>query len=146
MYDRILIPTDGSDCATAAVEHALTVADRFDATVHILYVVETDLVGHSAPALDPDSLRDALRNQGETATATIEERAADRGLESVTSIVEGVPEDTILDYVGDEDIDLVVMGTHGRRGLDRYLVGSVTERIVRRADVPVLAIHGEDES
>jgi nucleotide-binding universal stress UspA family protein len=144
MYERILVPTDGSGCAEAAVDHALAVAERFDAAIHALYVVEADVVGHSAPAVDPETVRTALRTEGEAATGAIRERATDRGLDADAAVVEGIPEDAILEYVDDEGIDLVVMGTHGRRGLDRYLVGSVTERIVRRTDVPVLVVRDEE--
>ncbi|MEF8855936.1 MAG: universal stress protein [Haloplanus sp.] len=143
MYDRILVPTDGSDPAAAAVDHALTIADRFDATVHALYVVDIDGIAHEAPGLGLDALRDTLRSEGETATAAVEERAEERGVAVRQSVIEGLAEDAIVDYADDEGIDLIVMGTHGRRGLDRYLVGSVTERVVRRTDVPTLVVRGD---
>lgn len=140
MYDRILVPTDGSDPALAATDHALTIGERFDATVHALYVVDIDGIAHEAPGLGLDALRDALRSEGEAATATVAERAEERGIAVRQSVVEGVAEDAVVDYADDEGIDLIVMGTHGRRGLDRYLVGSVTERVVRRTDVPTLVV------
>jgi nucleotide-binding universal stress UspA family protein len=140
MYDRILVPTDGSDPALAATDHALTIAERFDATVHALYVVDIDGIAHEAPGLGLDALRDALRSEGEGATATVAERAEERGIAVRQSVVEGVAEDAVVDYADDEGIGLIVMGTHGRRGLDRYLVGSVTERVVRRTDVPTLVV------
>jgi len=143
MYDRILVPTDGSGPATAATKHALTIADRFDATVHALYVVDTDGIAHEAPGLGLDALRGALRDEGEAATDAAAERAAERGVDATTAIAEGIAEDTIVAYADEEGIDLIVMGTHGRRGLDRYLVGSVTERVVRRTDVPTLVVRGE---
>jgi nucleotide-binding universal stress UspA family protein len=140
MYDRILVPTDGSDPALTATDHALTIAERFDATVHALYVVDIDGIAHEAPGLGLDALRDALRSEGEGATAAVAERAEERGIAVRQSVVEGVAEDAVVDYADDEGIDLIVMGTHGRRGLDRYLVGSVTERVVRRTDVPTLVV------
>jgi len=143
MYDRILVPTDGSDPAAAATEHALSIADRFDATVHALYVVDTDGIAHEAPGLGLDALRDALEAEGEEATTAVVERATARGVDVTQSVVEGLAEDAIVDYAESEGIDLIVMGTHGRRGLDRYLVGSVTERVVRRTDVPTLVVRGD---
>jgi nucleotide-binding universal stress UspA family protein len=143
MYDRILVPTDGSDPAVAAAEHALAIAERFDATVHALYVVDTDGIAHEAPELGLDALRDALRREGEQATGTVEERANERGVDVTRAVVEGIAEDTIVEYADDRGIDVVVMGTHGRHGVDRYLVGSVTERVVRRTDVPTLVVRGE---
>jgi nucleotide-binding universal stress UspA family protein len=142
MYDRILVPTDGSDPASAATEHALTIADRFGATVHALYVVDVDGIAHEAPGLGLDALRDALRAEGETATNAVVDRAEDRGVGVRESVVDGVAEDAIVDYADDNGIDLIVMGTHGRRGLDRYLVGSVTERVVRRTELPTLVVRG----
>jgi len=143
MYDRILVPTDGSGPATAATEHALTLADRFDATVHALYVVDTGGLAHEAPGIGLDTLRDALREEGEAATGTVADRGAERSVDVTESVAEGVAEDTIVDYADEHGIDLIVMGTHGRSGLDRYLVGSVTERVVRRTDVPTLVVRGD---
>lgn len=142
MYDRILVPTDGSDPASAATEHALAVAERFGATVDALYVADVDGIAHEAPGLGLEALRDALRTEGETATTAVVERAEERGVDVTNSVVEGVAEDAIVDYASDEGVDLIVMGTHGRRGLDRYLVGSVTERVVRRTEVPTLVVRG----
>jgi nucleotide-binding universal stress UspA family protein len=143
MYDRVLVPTDGSDPAAAATEHALTIAERFDATVHALYVVDVDGIAHEAPGLGLDALRDALREEGEAATAAVAERAADRGVDVTEAVIDGLAEDAIVDYAEGNGIDLIVMGTHGRRGVERYVVGSVTERVVRATDVPTLVVRGE---
>jgi nucleotide-binding universal stress UspA family protein len=138
-YDRVLIPTDGSDVAAAAVEHGVAIAERYDATVHALSVVDT-----SSFASDYDAgaglsgVIDALTADCERAVEAVEERCADRGVEVVTDVVQGTPYRTIRDYVEEEDVELVTMGTHGRTGLERLLLGSVTERVVRTSDVPVL--------
>jgi nucleotide-binding universal stress UspA family protein len=145
MYDHVLVPTDGSDPAAAATEHALAVAERFDATVHALYVVDVDGIAHEAPGLGLDALRDALREEGAAATAAVAERAVDRGVDVTEAVMEGLAEDTIVDYAEGNGIDLIVMGTHGRRGVERYVVGSVTERVVRATDVPTLVVRGEWE-
>jgi len=145
MYDHVLVPTDGSDPAAAATEHALAVAERFDATVHALYVVDVDGIAHEAPGLGLDALRDALREEGEAATAAVAERTADRGVDVTEAVIEGLAEDAIVDYAEENDVDLIVMGTHGRRGVERYVVGSVTERVVRATDVPTLVVRGEWE-
>ncbi|WP_251343916.1 universal stress protein [Haloplanus halophilus] len=144
MYDAILLPTDGSEPAAAAVEHALGVAERFGATLHLLYVVETDDLSHAAPELAIEELRETLRSEGESVLDDAAARATDRGVEATTAVVEGTAEDAILKYAAENGIDLLVMGTHGRGGLERYLVGSVTERVVRRAEVPVLVVGGSE--
>jgi len=142
MYDDVLVPTDGSTAAATALEHALGVAERFDATVHGLYVVETDALAHEAPTLSLDDLRETLREEGESILDNLRSQASDRSLTVTTSTVEDVPEDAIVAYAAANGIDLVVMGTHGRHGAEPYPVGSVTGRVVRQVDVPVLVVGG----
>ncbi|WP_435066391.1 universal stress protein [Halobaculum sp. EA56] len=144
MYDRILVPTDGSPAADAAVEHAVTLADRFEATLHALYVV--DSTAYSALEAGTDLVSDALEEEGREAVSRIAEAADDEDLPVIEAVVSGTAYRSILEYADEEGIDMIVMGTHGRRGLDRYLLGSVTERVVRSADQPVLTVrHAEEE-
>lgn len=140
MYRRILLPTDGSPGTDRAVDHALELAGAFDATLYVLYVVDTDVL-----PLDSHSrhLLDYLHEEGGLAIDRITERAEDRGIGPVTGEVrEGTPHEEILRYAADNDADLIVMGTHGRRGLDRLLLGSTTDRVIRLSTVPVLAVRG----
>jgi nucleotide-binding universal stress UspA family protein len=145
MYDRILVPTDGSDCADRAVEHAIDIAGQYDAELHVLSVVDTRDVSHSAPAISPDQVQQTLRDRAESVVEEVAERAEAAGVDAVTAVEPGVPDDAVVEYAADEDCDLIVMGTHGRTGLERYLLGSVTERTVRRSSVPVLTVRGTDE-
>ncbi|AQL44367.1 universal stress protein UspA [Halorientalis sp. IM1011] len=140
MYDSILVPTDGSDTAQAAVDHAIDHAKRYDATLHTLYVVEEPPIDEG----DAPEVLDAIESTGERAIQDVIDaaRAADVGTVE-GSVAEGAPYRAILEYVDQNDIDLVVMGTHGRTGLDRYLLGSVTEKVVRSAPVPVLTVGTE---
>jgi nucleotide-binding universal stress UspA family protein len=138
MYDDVLVPTDGSDGAKAALEHGIAIASKWDATLHTLYVVDTRLA-RSGPLLE------TLRNEGRQAIREIEVSGTQAGLSVVTEIVEGSPFEEILDYVTEYSIDMVIMGTHGRTGLDRIVMGSVAERVVRRSPVPVLTIRGEGQ-
>ena len=145
MYDDILVPTDGSAAADAAVEHAVTLAEQFEATLHALYVV--DATAYSSLEAGSQMVAEALEEEGEAAVDRITAAAGDAGLPVVESVVSGTAYRSILEYAGEEDIDLITMGTHGRRGLDRYLLGSVTERVVRSADQPVLTVrYHEDEA
>ncbi|WP_277555407.1 universal stress protein [Halobaculum limi] len=143
MYERILVPTDGSPAAAAAVDHAVALADQFDATIHALYVV--DATAYSAVEAGTDIVAAALEREGEGAVAAIREAADDRELPVVESVVSGRAFSSIIEYADENDVDLIVMGTHGRRGLDRYLLGSVTERVVRSANQPVLTVRYEDD-
>ncbi len=143
MYDDILVPTDGSPASDAAIERAIDLAKRYDARLHALYVV--DGAAYSTLEAGSEIVIEALQSEGEDATKRVEEAAADAGVECVATVTTGTAYRSITDYVGDNEIDMVVMGTHGRTGLDRYLLGSVTERVVRTSDVPVLTVRQPPE-
>lgn len=140
-YDRILIPTDGSEAATAALEHGLAIAEQYDATIHALSVIDIGslAVGYDGGAGLPTVI-EAFEEGCEQAVGDVAARCEARDIDVVTDVVQGSPYRTIRDYVDDRDIDFVTMGTHGRTGLDRYLIGSVAERTVRTSDVPVLTV------
>ena len=138
MLARILLPTDGSEGVERAVEHALSLARDRGADLHVLHVADTStlpLDAHSEAAVQ------YMEAVAEESVAEILERAEDAGIESAVGAVRrGRPDRTILAYADEHDVDLIVMGTHGRTGLDHLLLGSVTERVVRSADVPVLTV------
>lgn len=136
MYDDVLVPTDGSEGSAVAVERAIDLADRYDADLHALYVVEPTPISGEAAA----GALAALDEVGQEAVDQVRERAERADVPVQASVGRGIPHEVILDYVDEHDVDLVVMGTHGRTGLDRYVIGSVTEKIVRLADVPVLTV------
>ncbi|MFC4359464.1 universal stress protein [Halobium salinum] len=140
MYDQILVPTDGSEAAEAAFAHAFDLASRYDATVHALYVVDTAM--YSSLDARTDLVIDALSEQGEHAVDAVRDRGETAGVPVVEDVVRGSPAKAILGYVEQEGIDLVVMGTHGRRGLDRLVLGSVTERVLRSSPAPVMVVQG----
>lgn len=151
-YRNILVPTDGSDLALEALREALTLAELSDSTVHVLYVVDDAKIAELATGTgiddvsidgDVDGLFERFEAIGEHALGDLREAAADRGLTLTTVIRKGLPEEEILAYVDEAEIDLLVMGTHGRRGIERYILGSTTERVLRRSPVPVLAVRGE---
>jgi nucleotide-binding universal stress UspA family protein len=142
LYDHILVATDGSDVMLPVVEHAAKLAREHDATVHALYVIDaagfTDLPMESSW----ENLRQMLQEEGQNALDDVERRVGDDvAVEGV--IREGSPSAEIVAYAEEAGCDLVVMGTHGRQGLDHFLLGSVAERVVRTAKVPVLTIRVE---
>lgn len=143
MFDRILLPTDGSEAVQPAVDAAIDLADKYDATLDVLYVVEppSSVSGLAGGATTIDDLLDELEADGRDATAEIADQARASGLEVTTEVRRGNPRDDILEYAEHNDVDAIVLGTHGRRGVKRTLLGSVTEAVVRRAEVPVLTVH-----
>ena len=140
LYDRILVPTDGSADGRRAVEHALALAAVHDAAVHALYVVDAASYAGTGMEAGWAGIDDMLRSEAEEAVAEVESMAAAHETAVETAVVEGSPGQTIVDYATETDCDLVVMGTHGRGGIDRLLLGSVAERVVRRSPVPVLTV------
>jgi nucleotide-binding universal stress UspA family protein len=137
VYDDILLPTDGSDAADAAVDNAIDLAAKYDATLHVLYVADT--TEYSTVAFENEVI-DPLEKEGEGVVDEAVRRADAEGVVARGVVMQGGVFETIQKYVADEGIDAVVMGTHGRRGLGRALLGSVTERVVRTSDVPVLTV------
>ena len=143
MYDTILFPTDGSDTAESVLEYAIDVADEHDAEIHVLYVADTD---RDSLTTVREEVVDSLKQVGEHAVAETADRVRERGLAVHTSVLQGDPSRTIVDYAAEAAVDLVVMSTHGRRGVERALLGSVTERVVNTAPVPVVVVNPDTEA
>lgn len=144
---KILIPTDFSACADNALTHAVAVADRFDAQLHILHVVNE---------LDPDwygitnaqdrvvKLRDQIKKEAHDRLRSLAPEKELYDFETTISLQLSFDvADSIRDYVDQQEIDLVVMGTHGRQGLDRLMLGNVADKIVRHAPCPVMTLRNE---
>jgi nucleotide-binding universal stress UspA family protein len=136
-YEDILLPTDGSEEAELAIDWAITLATLLDATIHTIYSVDTRRFGGPE---EMGEIHEALEETGENAIETVRERARAADLSVAGALGSGPAARTILSYSEEHDIDLIVMGTHGRTGLSRYLIGSVTETVVRKAAVPVCSV------
>ena len=153
MYDNILVPTDGSETAESAVDHAIDLASKYDATVHALYVVDIDATNYSLGTEQIDRIRRGdldemteVKSEADEATGYVVDRAADHGLTVEEHVTAGQPARAIRKFVEDDDIDLVVMGSHGRSGLSRVILGSVAEKVLRRTRLPVLVVDAEGEA
>lgn len=155
-YSNVLVPTDGSDLALRALDEALAITGPADATIHVLYVVDDGTIAELATNTgvedvnvnanaDVGELFDRFEVVGEYAVGDVRDAAADRGVDVVTAVRRGLPDEEILGYATENDVDLVVMGTHGRSGVQRYLLGSTTERVLRQSPVPVLAVRDDDD-
>jgi nucleotide-binding universal stress UspA family protein len=159
VYDRILLPTDGhgSDAPvgrpdrphsgdggerrSTVLDHALSLAERYDATLHAVFVVDTSTGWLTVSKAEVrDALDEVGRDAGRTALGAVEAAATDAGVDVVTDLLEGSPDERLVEYVAANGVDLVVMGTAGRSGVGRRLLGSVTERVVRASPVPTVAV------
>jgi len=145
LYDRILVPTDGSDEGKRAVAHALDLASVHGAAVHALYVVDTASYAGMPMESSWEGVSDLLRNDAKKAVAEVESLAAETDLGVETAVAEGSPSKEIIRYAEANGCDLIVMGTHGRGGIDRLLLGSVAEKVVRGSSVPVLTVRLDGE-
>ena len=139
-YDDILLPTDGSEAATAAVDDAVDVARTVDAALHVVYIADVTLMTGGAGAGLPKGVVETMHDVGREAVDPVATRAAEDGVETTVEVREGVPAPSLVEYAEDTGVDMVAMGTSGRTGLRRVLLGSTTERVIRHAARPVLAV------
>ncbi|WP_318568180.1 universal stress protein [Salinigranum marinum] len=142
MYDTILLPTDGSAPSDAARDHAVGLAAAYDATLHAVYVIDDAAL--RAARIDSDVVLAGFETEGEQILDDVVAAASDVGVTCETAVLHGHTHEAITDYTDEHGVDLVVMGTHGRHGIQRFLLGSVTERVVRSSPVPVLTVRGEE--
>jgi nucleotide-binding universal stress UspA family protein len=140
MYANVLVPTDGSAGMDQVAEHAMGIAGLCEATVHTLYVVD-DTAYQTVPDDAREQVREALAGDGESATKAIAERAVASKIETRREIRWGDPAVSIIAYAVENDIDLIIMGTRGKTGFERYMLGSVAEKVVRGSPIPVLTVH-----
>lgn len=137
MYDRILVPTDGSTGTAHVALQAIDLAQQYGGTIYAYHVVDSDL---NSLLSDIGSPYESLEKRGENAVEMIERMATAHDVDTVTAVEEGDPAESILDYADSINADVVVCGTHGRSGVKRHLLGSVAERLVRHAVQPVLTV------
>lgn len=137
----ILVPSDFSECSDAALRYGLELARRFDARLHLLHVVQDPLTqpwaaeGFSAPLFEV--VDKWQREARERLKLSVPE--ADAGRVTISATI-AWPFAEILRYATDNDVDLIVMGTHGRGGVSHMLLGSIAEKVIRRAPCPVLTV------
>lgn len=141
---RILVPTDFSPSANQARDYAATLADKFDAELHLLHVVVEPYIrpAQEDPRIRPqDILPQFLHNAEAELKGAMSDVKLASGRPLICTVKVGYPVDEILKYSNEKQIDLIVMGTQGHRGLSRLLLGSVAEKLVRISTCPVLTVH-----
>jgi len=145
--DNILIPTDFSACADHALSHALQVADKFGAHLHILHVVnelDPDWYGITDAQERAVKLRDQIKTEAHDRLKELVPEGDGHDVETTVSLQLSFDvADSIHEYVNEREIDMVVMGTHGRKGLDRLMLGNVANKLIRHAPCPVMTVREE---
>src|SRR5262245_31248394 len=151
MYRRILVAVDGSETSNLALDHALQLGTDQRARVRIVHALESVqyLVALSGGySFDVGDVRDSLHRDGERVLEASLDRARAGGVDAETALIEGKePMDRTAQILVQDarnwDADLIVLGTHGRRGFDRLFLGSVAEDVLRSASIPVLLVRAK---
>jgi nucleotide-binding universal stress UspA family protein len=136
--ETILLATDGRSGSDRATKEAIELAAALDAILHIVYIIENRYI--SSPLL-----RDVLEREGKHATTAISTQALQSNVKTRTEVIPGNPADELRDYANKSGADLVIMGTYGRRGLDRLVLGSVTRRMIRHAETPIMTVRAKEK-
>ena len=151
MFTRILVPLDGSELAEKALPVAKSIAQSSGTTIHLVQVVsrlpelEAGRTGLSIQVAELEigvarQLVEARITRGKEYVTSVAAQIEKEGIEATTALLEGAPSENIVNYAKEHGIDLVVMSTHGYSGLKRFFVGSVTDRVIRSCEVPVLVV------
>jgi len=146
MYDRILLSTDGTMASERAASHAFDLAAAHDAVLHVLYVVDEDVVtAYSGDEYvdEAESPEHGLEEHGEETLSELGRRASEDDVEVETAIRHGRPAETIVEYADDHDADVLVLGTKHRPDEYRALLGSVTDRVLRLTTRPAMVVKTE---
>jgi nucleotide-binding universal stress UspA family protein len=137
---KILFPTDFSSFAEYALPYAVAMAEEFDATIYMLYVEEVlPYIPGDPDRHFPDS--ETIDQAAHVKMQSHIDKHAEGRVEVKRFVARGTPAEEIVEFAKQEGIDLIVLATHGRTGLKHVLLGSTTEKVVRKASCPVLSIH-----
>ena len=147
MFKRILVPVDGSSTSNRGLEQALALARSHDATILLLHVVDEHVIVQHAEAVAAvtDQYLESMRASGREVLARARAAAERQGVTSRTLLVENITgsvADIVVEQARKQRADVIVMGTHGRRGVKRLVMGSDAEGVVRASPVPVLLVRG----
>ena len=149
MLKKILLATDGSETSMRAAKNAVSIGKKAGAMVTAVYVVDVhrlaQLPGYAAMPGIKDNLMELMFKEGSEALEEIEDMARDAGVAYDRVVAEGDPGEELLKLCRDPGFELIVLGTIGKSGLKRFLLGSVAEKVVRHSHVPVLVVPAKDE-
>mgnify|MGYP000977349846 FL=1 len=152
-FKKIMIATDGSDCSKLAADKGIELARLSGGMVYAVFVVSTASLSidgdyFSSMGVNPywELIYDSLKNQGQKALDYVKDLGKMKGINVESVLLEGHPADELIQYAEENKMDIIVMGTLGRTGLDRLLLGSVAGNLVRHSKVPVMVIRGKCKS
>jgi nucleotide-binding universal stress UspA family protein len=144
MFHKILIATDGSETSQKASKMGVELAQKHGAQIVVVYVADTSRLGYLPDYIQYSGMiRELMLKEGKDATDQVEDLAKEEGVACEKIILEGRPSDELLRLSNEAGVDLLVMGSVGRGGLDRFLLGSVAEKVTQHSKVPVLLVPGE---
>ncbi|MBI4775723.1 MAG: universal stress protein [Deltaproteobacteria bacterium] len=141
-FKNLLIPIDLSGISERLVAYGLALAEKLEARIHLIFVLEDihQYAGLYVPHPSLGTLEADLKKEAQNKLKDFEEEHVS-GKTAQSTVLVGDPTHEIIRYASDNDIDLIVMGTHGRKGLDRFIFGSVAEKVVKSSPIPVLTVN-----
>ncbi|HIH44306.1 MAG TPA: universal stress protein [Candidatus Methanoperedenaceae archaeon] len=142
MIKKVMVATDGSEYTKKAVKYGIEIAKLSDSKLYAIYVVDTAAFASIPMDSAWESMYGLLKQEGDDATKQVADAAADSGIEVERLVVEGHPADEIVNAAEDNSVDMIVMGTLGKSGLERFLLGSVAEKVMRISKIPVMVVRG----
>lgn len=142
-FSNILFPVDLSESSSKIVPYVQTIAEKFNSKIHLLFVARVFdyFTGIYVPAPSITAMEKGIIDGAEKGLEEFVEQYLSDYPDTVTSVISGDATDMIINYVTSNEIDLIIMGTHGRKGLDKVIFGSVAERVVKTAPVPVMVVN-----
>ncbi len=145
--NRILLPTDCSELSNQAFPYAISMAEKFEAQLHILHVVELFNYDPYDGSIEMSNVAgiEMVREKASKILADYTEKAKKENVDVKEVILKGTAYNEIVEYARNEDIDLIIMATHGRSGIMHMLLGSTTEKVVRHSPCPITTIKPEKE-
>ena len=143
MFEKILVATDGSEHGLRAAKVALELGKISGGKVTALYVADTERTAHLPDDMLLFSIRELLLKEGKEALEEVEMLAKVMGVSYESAVVEGHPSSEIISYAKKAGMSVIIIGAVGRTGLDKFLLGSVAEKVVRNSGIPVLTVPRE---
>ncbi|MDR7666982.1 universal stress protein [Methanosarcina sp. Z-7115] len=145
-FEKIMVATDGSACSRLAANKGIELTRLSRGTVYAVYVVSTDYFSSMAVDFDWERMHQTLKKEGLQTVDSVKEAGEREGVNVESVLLEGHPADELTRYAEENEMDIIVMGTLGRTGIDRLLLGSVAGNVVRHSKVPVMVIREKCKS